>query len=94
MQLGKAPLDNLNTIRVEFIWGRRGISKPGSHFINPKDIGPIHERAAKKGHAGSAGLGKTVTAPPVYQAKFDPEPNIKPRTFIFRYGSQGMWLAV
>ncbi|KAG8775985.1 hypothetical protein FRC12_001163 [Ceratobasidium sp. 428] len=48
---------DLNTIRVTFEWGEAGMVQPQTNFWVPKENGPIHEKVAKKGHSGSAGLG-------------------------------------
>ncbi|KAB5593014.1 hypothetical protein CTheo_3568 [Ceratobasidium theobromae] len=91
INLTGATLNELNTIRVELQWGHCGIAVPATAFTNPKDIGPIHEKAAKKGHAGSAELGKSVVVPKTCGAVFTPEPSMRRRSFIFHYGSED-WL--
>jgi hypothetical protein len=80
----------LNTIRVLLQWGHVGAAKRRTYFLVPKENGPIHEKAAKKGHAGSAGLGSTVAIDlqPI-QCDFTPEPTLEPLVFIFRYASLG-----
>lgn len=85
-------LENLNTIQVQFQWGHREKSTPRLVFHTPQEVGPIYERATKKGHAGSAELGKVVDAPAPLQAVFKAEQDIRPRIFIFRYGSKGTQL--
>lgn len=90
VQSNNVLLDNLNTIRVELRWGRGGTFTPRTTASNIKEVGPIHERAAKKGHSGSVQLGKTISIQ-AYTCTFDNEPDIKPGIFVFRYASRD-WL--
>ncbi|KAG8696503.1 hypothetical protein FRC09_008474 [Ceratobasidium sp. 395] len=86
------PREELNTIRLEFLWGRAGETTTRTNFTCPKEGGPIHEKAAKKGHTGSAGLG-SITAID-YKPKaihFTPSTIFKPVVFVFRYAPEG-WL--
>ncbi|KAG8709685.1 hypothetical protein FRC09_000524 [Ceratobasidium sp. 395] len=83
---------DLNTIRVTFKWVKTGVSRPKTSFWVPKENGPIHEKVAKKGHSGSAGLGSTssLQRPPTV-TRFEPIYGIQPLVFVFRYAPEG-WL--
>ncbi|CAE6472668.1 unnamed protein product [Rhizoctonia solani] len=91
IKLDSSVVKRLNTIQVDFVWGRGGQPKPKKHFEEYKDIGPIHEKAAKKGHAGAAKLGKTVSTNRATRCDFRPNNSIKQATFIFRYAPED-WL--
>ncbi|KAG8695872.1 hypothetical protein FRC08_007505 [Ceratobasidium sp. 394] len=83
---------DLNVIRVKLEHGTAGESYPQTSFTTPKDNGPIHEKVAKKGHAGSAGLGKPSNLnynPTV--VNFTPTNGIEPSVFVFRYAPED-WL--
>ncbi|QRV76797.1 hypothetical protein RhiJN_04812 [Ceratobasidium sp. AG-Ba] len=56
----KEKKQDLNSIRVKLQWGSAGESRLRTQFNVPKENGPIHEKAAKKGHTGAAGLGKAT----------------------------------
>ncbi|KAG9099845.1 hypothetical protein FS749_000241 [Ceratobasidium sp. UAMH 11750] len=83
---------DLNVIRVELQPGVAGASYPQTNFTAPKENGPIHEKVAKKGHAGSAGLGNTSNLgySPT-SAHFTPMTSIAPSVFLFRYAPED-WL--
>ncbi|KAG8771468.1 hypothetical protein FRC12_003593 [Ceratobasidium sp. 428] len=87
-----SPQKDLNTIRVTFEWGKAGIVKPQTDFWVPKENGPIHEKVAKKGHSGSAGLGSTssLQSPPTV-VNFEPARDIPTVVFVFRYAPED-WL--
>lgn len=88
--MNKTVLDHLNTIRLQLSWGSCGeLVAPRTDFKEIKDIGPINERAAKKGHTGSAQLGRTIIAPASNRCMFHPHLKSKPVVFIFRYASRG-----
>ncbi|KAG8748181.1 hypothetical protein FRC12_013906 [Ceratobasidium sp. 428] len=84
--------EDLNAIRLTFLFGRAGSTTTRTEFRPPKENGPIHEKAAKKGHAGSAGLGstKSISYTPT-ACTFRPEASIEPIVFIFRYAPED-WL--
>ncbi|KAG8721678.1 hypothetical protein FRC08_011087 [Ceratobasidium sp. 394] len=84
--------EELNSIRLTFTWGRVTKIQPTNISI-PKESKIIHEKAAKKGHAGSAGLGDAIKIPDHQptEAKFESVPWAKPVVFIFRYGPEE-WL--
>ncbi|KAG8696534.1 hypothetical protein FRC09_008408 [Ceratobasidium sp. 395] len=84
--------EDLNTIRLTFEFGRAASARTRTKFKSFKENGPIHEKAAKKGHAGSAGLGntKTISYTPMV-CTFRPETSIEPIVFIFRYAPED-WL--
>ncbi|KEP54986.1 hypothetical protein V565_009760 [Rhizoctonia solani 123E] len=85
-------LENLNTIKLTFEWGHReGTSlQPRKTFHVPHELGPIHEKAAKKGHSGAAKLGKTVTTSTISNdVRFVEFKGIKPVSFVFRYAPEG-----
>ncbi|KAG8688389.1 hypothetical protein FRC11_005502 [Ceratobasidium sp. 423] len=85
-------LKDLNTIKLIFDWGREGKPKPPRSFYDPRELGPIHEKAAKKGHSGAAKLGKTITVRPNSSTiPFTGSENIKPVTFVFCYAPED-WL--
>ncbi|KAF8689759.1 hypothetical protein RHS03_09039, partial [Rhizoctonia solani] len=79
----------LNTIQVDFVWGRGGGSKSKKQFEEHEEIGPIHEKTAKKGHTGAAKLGRTVSISKATRCTFHPSRNIKQDTFIFCYAPEG-----
>ncbi|KAL5640710.1 hypothetical protein ACGC1H_001254 [Rhizoctonia solani] len=81
----------LNTIQVDLAWGRGGDSKSKKRFDEYEDIGPIHEKTAKKGHAGAAKLGKTVSIDRATHCSFYPNKTIKQVTFVFCYAPED-WL--
>ncbi|CAE6526101.1 unnamed protein product [Rhizoctonia solani] len=83
-------LKSLNTIKLVFEWGRRGESAPGS-FSVPQEIGPIHEKAAKKSHSGAAKLGKTINVASPNTVYFTTSATVKPIAFVFCYAPEG-WL--
>ncbi|KAG9102098.1 hypothetical protein FRC07_010260, partial [Ceratobasidium sp. 392] len=84
---------DLNTIRITLEWGTAGVSVPQTCFEPAKENGPIHEKAAKKGHAGSAGLGNAsnLDYKPMISSSFELADDIKPSVFIFRYAPED-WL--
>ncbi|CAE6346321.1 unnamed protein product [Rhizoctonia solani] len=81
----------LNTIQVDFAWGRGGDSKLKKRFDEYVDISPIHEKSAKKGHTGAAKLGKTVSIDKATHCGFYPNKSIKQATFVFCYAPED-WL--
>ncbi|KAG8721677.1 hypothetical protein FRC08_011086 [Ceratobasidium sp. 394] len=86
------PRDDLNVIRLTFRWGFAGQTKIRTSFPLPKENGPIHEKAAKKGHTGSAGLGSTTSIKGQPRScPFEPDPELDPVVFIFRYAPED-WL--
>ncbi|KDN34303.1 hypothetical protein RSAG8_12597, partial [Rhizoctonia solani AG-8 WAC10335] len=85
-------LKSLNTIKLVFEWGHRGnISEIWDGFHDHREIGPIHEKAAKKGHSGAAKLGKTINLTTSSTVHFATHKHIKPVTFIFCYAPED-WL--
>ncbi|KAG8709684.1 hypothetical protein FRC09_000523 [Ceratobasidium sp. 395] len=88
-----SPQKDLNTIRVTFEWGEAGIVQPQTNFWVPKENGPIHEKVAKKGHSGSAGLGSasSLQYSPTVVSFFEPARDIQPVVFVFRYAPED-WL--
>ena len=84
-------LENLNTIKLVFEWGRIG-EKIQPKFNAPQEIGPIHEKAIKKGHSGAVRLGNTISTP-IVSGRFDftTYEEIKPIKFVFRYASEGKY---
>ncbi|KAG8736369.1 hypothetical protein FRC10_009394 [Ceratobasidium sp. 414] len=88
----KGSQQDLNVIRVTLRWGIAGMSTPQTQFTTPKENGPIHEKAAKKGHTGSAGLGNTTSIN--YSPRlglFAPDTGIGPLVFVFCYAPED-WL--
>ncbi|KAG8742131.1 hypothetical protein FRC10_002001 [Ceratobasidium sp. 414] len=63
-----------------------------TNFTLPKENGPIHEKAAKKGHSGSVGLGGTTNIDRrPFTCSFEPALGSEPVVFIFRYAPED-WL--
>ncbi|CAE6418816.1 unnamed protein product [Rhizoctonia solani] len=92
MKLDNSATKRLNTIQVDFAWGRGGDSKLKKRFGEKyEDIGPIHEKTAKKGHAGAAKLGKTVSIDRATHCSFYPNKTIRQTTFVFCYAPED-WL--
>ncbi|KAG8731284.1 hypothetical protein FRC11_004579 [Ceratobasidium sp. 423] len=91
VKLDNSRVKRLNTIQVGFVWGRGGDSKSKTRFEEYADIGPIHEKTAKKGHAGAAKLGKTVSIEKATRCNFHPNKTIKKVTFVFCYAPED-WL--
>jgi hypothetical protein len=57
----------------------------------PKEAGPIHERAAKKGHGAAAGLGDPFPAPRKSgMIRATTDAGLPRAVFVFRYGPEGM----
>ncbi|KAG8696502.1 hypothetical protein FRC09_008473 [Ceratobasidium sp. 395] len=84
--------DDLNSIRVTFEWGHAGEEARTTDFVIPEENKPMHEKAAKKGHSGSAGLGGTANlTSESLTCDFKPSDEIKPIVFVFRYGPED-WL--
>ncbi|KAF8599293.1 hypothetical protein BDV93DRAFT_609407 [Ceratobasidium sp. AG-I] len=81
---------DLNAIRVELNWGHIGQPTPLLCDDIP-DAKPLHEKMAKKGHSGSAELGKPTAKQPNGWSNFKLDPNVRSLTFVFRYASQD-WL--
>ncbi|KAG8731283.1 hypothetical protein FRC11_004578 [Ceratobasidium sp. 423] len=82
----------LNTIVAKFVWGLAGESRPLSNYGTPQEAGPLNEKLAKKGHSGSATLGRTVArAQLATRSRQFHQVDAKPTTFIFRYASRD-WL--
>ncbi|KAG9121315.1 hypothetical protein FRC07_002757 [Ceratobasidium sp. 392] len=83
---------DLNIIQVKLLWGTAGVPTPQTYFEVPKENGPIHEKAAKKGHTASAGLGNSsnLECKPTCR-HFEPSNLIEPLVFIFRYAPED-WL--
>ncbi|KAG9120044.1 hypothetical protein FRC07_004625 [Ceratobasidium sp. 392] len=86
-------LGELNTIRLHFYWVYEGKWRPKTAFSIPRAHGPINEKVAKKGHAGSAGLGDTTTAIGGRYATCSIRlvAGVKPIKFIFHYAPED-WL--
>ncbi|CAE6436446.1 unnamed protein product [Rhizoctonia solani] len=85
-------LKNLNTIKLIFDWGQKGKGKPRERFHVPQELGPIHEKAAKKGHSGAAKLGQTINVSNTCrEVSFKGSKMIKPITFVFCYAPED-WL--
>ncbi|KAG8709682.1 hypothetical protein FRC09_000521 [Ceratobasidium sp. 395] len=91
---GKCGLQGeLNTICLKLQWGHESQLRQQNSFFVPKEHGPIHEKMAKKGHAGSAGLGSVTTTAigSRLTCNFRPAFELKPLKFIFHYAPQD-WL--
>ncbi|CAE6418806.1 unnamed protein product [Rhizoctonia solani] len=86
-------LQYLNTIAAQFTWGSVSAIRPHSDYSVPPDAVPLNEKSIKKGHSGSAELGKTVTRAklPTRGCIFHANPDVKPAKFVFRYASRD-WL--
>ncbi|CAE7118050.1 unnamed protein product [Rhizoctonia solani] len=84
-------LQNLNTIKLIFEWGQRRELLSTHRFEVPAEIGPIHEKAAKKSHSGAAKLGKTISVATSTTVAFTTLTTVKPITFMFCYAPEG-WL--
>ncbi|QRV91643.1 hypothetical protein RhiJN_19661 [Ceratobasidium sp. AG-Ba] len=86
-------LQDLNIVQIRFQWGLDSEPRARTEYAVPKELGPIHEKAAKKGHAGSAGLGNTTIALPGHSTicQFIPAPEFEPLVFRFRYAPED-WL--
>ncbi|QRV76816.1 hypothetical protein RhiJN_04831 [Ceratobasidium sp. AG-Ba] len=83
---------DLNIIQVRFQWGLDSEIRARTEYIVPQELGPIHEKAAKKGHAGSAALGNTITIPGnSTTCRFLPSPGLESLVFRFRYAPED-WL--
>ncbi|CAE6526094.1 unnamed protein product [Rhizoctonia solani] len=91
IKLDSSRAKRLNTIQVGFVWGRGGDSRSKTRFEMHEDIGPIHEKTAKKGHAGAAKLGKTVPIDKATRCNFYPNKTIKKVKFVFCYAPED-WL--
>ncbi|CAE6423105.1 unnamed protein product [Rhizoctonia solani] len=92
-ELDSSLVESLNTIKLKFEWGRSGKSSRAK-FNSPQEleVGPIHEKVAKKGHSDAAKLGKTITTIPVLKGcSFTVYEEIDPITFVFRYAPSD-WL--
>ncbi|CAE6430800.1 unnamed protein product [Rhizoctonia solani] len=86
-------LQYLNTIVAKFTWGLIDEVRPVSNYSVPQEVAPFHEKLVKKGHSGSAELGRTVTRAqlPNETCKFHSSSAAKPTRFVFRYAPRG-WL--
>ncbi|CAE6436440.1 unnamed protein product [Rhizoctonia solani] len=91
IKLDNSMVKRLNTIQVDFVWGRGGDSKSKTRFEEHKEIGPIHEKTAKKGHIGAAKLGRTVSISRATCCTFRPQKGKKQATFVFCYAPED-WL--
>ncbi|CAE6405014.1 hypothetical protein BN14_01853 [Rhizoctonia solani AG-1 IB] len=91
IKLDNSMVKRLNTVQVDFVWGRGGNSKSKKNFKEHEDIGPIHEKTAKKGHAGAAKLGRTISISKATRCSFRPNKDIKQNTFVFHYAPED-WL--
>lgn len=91
LQPNESVLEQLNTVQVKLSWGRitKQIRKP--KYKTPADNGPVHERAAKKGHSGSAELGNPISLRAPRGCGFRGELSLEPVLFIFRYAPRD-WL--
>ncbi|CAE6472687.1 unnamed protein product [Rhizoctonia solani] len=84
-------LGNLNTVKLIFEWGHKGRLSAAT-FDAPEEVGPIHEKVAKKGHSSAVMLGKTVSVSAVSKGYgFIRDEEIPQVTFVFRYAPQD-WL--
>ncbi|CAE6490557.1 unnamed protein product [Rhizoctonia solani] len=84
-------LGNLNTVKLIFEWGHKGRLSAAT-FDAPEEVGPIHEKVAKKGHSSAVKLGKTVSVSAVSKGYgFIRDEEIPQVTFVFRYAPQD-WL--
>ncbi|CAE6532654.1 unnamed protein product [Rhizoctonia solani] len=84
--------DSLNTIKLVVDWGYGSPPVPRETFPAPQEVGPVHERAVKKGHDGAAQLGTEISVPPSTDGVvFTSSKEIKPITFTFCYASEN-WL--
>ncbi|KAG8703956.1 hypothetical protein FRC11_010321 [Ceratobasidium sp. 423] len=92
-ELDSSLLESLNTIKLKFDWGRSGrLSRAKFRSDQELEVGPIHEKVAKKGHSDSAKLGKTITTLPVLKGySFTACEEIDSVTFVFRYAPND-WL--
>ncbi|KAH7330746.1 hypothetical protein B0J17DRAFT_679447 [Rhizoctonia solani] len=86
-------LQCLNTISVKFIWGTIGRSYPVLDYIVPQEVVSLNEKSVKKGHSGSAGLGRAVARAQLsnQRCKFSPSTGTEPTLFVFRYAPRD-WL--
>lgn len=83
---------DLNTIQAKLQWGHVGSDCSPAYKKIPESR-PLHEKMAKKGHSGSAGLDKPKLDPGLATgwSFFEPTPSLQPITFVFRYAPQD-WL--
>ncbi|CAE6430861.1 unnamed protein product [Rhizoctonia solani] len=86
MTLDKSVMDQLDTIRLELVWGTIGRLKIRKAFKDVQDIGPIHEKSKKKGLIDAAKLGKTIYTGRSKSRAFQPG-----HIFIFKYAPES-WL--
>ncbi|CAE6472659.1 unnamed protein product [Rhizoctonia solani] len=88
-----AQLQYLNTVRVKFIWGTIGGSQPVVNYNVPQEVVSLNEKSVKKGHSGSAGLGRTMERAQLSnrRSKFISSARAEPTTFVFRYAPRD-WL--
>ncbi|CAE6405024.1 unnamed protein product [Rhizoctonia solani] len=85
-------LKSLNTIKLIFDWGSKGKLKLKKTFRAPRELGPVHEKEAKKGHSGAAKLGRTISVSSAPRnVDFQRSKSIEPVTFVFCYGPEE-WL--
>ncbi|QRV76795.1 hypothetical protein RhiJN_04810 [Ceratobasidium sp. AG-Ba] len=88
----KGTPEDLNSIKLVFEWGKAGNAKLMTVFPQIKENGPIHEKAAKKGHTGSVGLGEVTSVNhDITSSTFDPTNTMDSVLFVFRYGPED-WL--
>ncbi|KEP54982.1 hypothetical protein V565_009720 [Rhizoctonia solani 123E] len=80
-------LHYLNTIVAKFTWGLIDAVRSASKYSVPQEVAPLDEKSVKKGHSGSAELGKTVTRAqlPNEMCTFHSSSTAKPTRFVFRY---------
>ncbi|CAE6444005.1 unnamed protein product [Rhizoctonia solani] len=88
-----AQLYYLNTIVARFNWGLIGTAQPALDFSVPQEAAPLNEKSVKKGHSGSAGLGRAVARAqlPNHMCTFSPSAAANPVMFVFRYAPRD-WL--
>jgi hypothetical protein len=87
-------LKSLNTIKLLFDWGSKGKLKLKKTFRAPRELGPVHEKEAKKGHSGAAKLGRTISVSSAPRnVDFQRSKSIEPVTFVFCYGPEGEYIS-
>jgi hypothetical protein len=92
--LSDASTEDLNTIRVILEWGRCRKLCELDEFTNPKDKGPIHERAMNKGNESAAILGEPRPSHKADLYEFEPDDNLDSLMFVFRYAPEGELLVM
>ncbi|CAE6532657.1 unnamed protein product [Rhizoctonia solani] len=86
-------LHYLNTIMAKFTWGLIGAVQQVLTYEVPQEATPFNEKSVKKGHSGSAELGRTETRAqlPNQKGVFHSSTAIEPAVFVFRYAPRD-WL--